>query len=198
MLLMGAMALVGCSNPSIYIRSNTDENYLIDKKSKIGFYDYEEETIEYKRTISVLRNEMIRMGFSIVPINKADYGLFMSTSTYLSSYSGALPVSTTSYHSGSVGGTPYSGTSSGMSFIPYTRHTSNRIIVLLLKDLNRLRKEGTSINVWEGGMVGDRDSFQEMPEEFFHTLLQYFGTNFDDKVSIQKDKYRDKDKTRLK
>jgi hypothetical protein len=187
-ILIAVVNLLGCT--SIYVSSLTDPNYQLTKQSKIAIWPAEEETIELKKFVTLLTEEMRREGFNLVDSQEADYILFANLDKKHGSSSGTLAMPTTTYHSGySFDGTYYSGTSSGTNYIPYTESYIVKKVYLTLYDLNKYRESEKMVIVWEG-YIGSIDDECKNMKNCLYTLLQFFGTDFEDNTYVQSDKTR--------
>lgn len=191
LVFLFAPIIVGCSTPSIYISSNTDKNYSVDKTKRISIFCNEEDPIEKRNLCYMVKSEMEHLGFNIVSSPPIDFVLIVDTDEKTSQISSYLPLSTPSSTYGNIGGYQYTEHTNSTTYVPYSYNYTVAKIYLDLFVAEKI-SEKKYITAWEGYIGADKNVFLEYSKDCIYTLLQYFGDNYKGHVNILSNNNRDK------
>jgi hypothetical protein len=188
-ILLAITALMGgCATiPSINLSSQTDQTYQLSKLDPIYISLSENDeaaSISKRKFYAVLKPEMIAHGFNIVE-NKPDakyiLDIVQDKKTEEVQYTQIIP--TTSAY-GTMGHHHSYGTSTSAIAVPTSEIRTVESISLILFLAEEL-KNNKKLSVWEGFATANEDDYKNYTKEIVRTLLDYFGKDYDARVSIK-------------
>jgi len=182
--LVPVFVLAGCYSPSIYVQSKIDSTVPVNKTSRITIFNPAEESALVKDFYPVLRPEMERLGFDLVPYEEADFFLFADAKEEIQGVRGRAPMPSDLYTD-----SPYEGSFNpeALNFegaLPYVKRYKMLSIYLTVCDLRMYKEDKTITPVWQGMIRSEETLYQENRDACLRILLNTFGTDFEGYVRI--------------